>query len=116
MNHTPLPLSRRARRRPARPARARESGLEEEEDDEETCGRCASDSAGREPGGNVDVYDSGGVGFTITKLQYVVQSALTGYVLDETDSGINIVDDNGHHFDGSTTANVLNTGKVVHLP
>ena len=100
---------------------------------------------------NVEVYDSGGVGFTITKLQYVVASALTGSVLDTVDSGVNgthfpvfgrvvrqyhesayrmenfskeakvtvnynIVDDNLHHFDGSTVANVLLNGKIVVRP
>jgi hypothetical protein len=97
---------------------------------------------------NVEVYDSGGVGFTITKLQYVVASAQSGVVLDQIDSGVNgthfpalgrvvrqyhenayrmenfsrqakvtvnynIVDDNLHHFDGSTGANVLFNGTVV---
>jgi hypothetical protein len=100
---------------------------------------------------NVEVYDSGGVGFTITKLQYVIASATSGYVLDQVDSSVNgthypalgrivrqwhenayrmenmskqakvtvnynIVDDNGHHFDGSTNANVLFTGSFVRLP
>jgi hypothetical protein len=99
---------------------------------------------------NVEVYDSGGVGFTITKLQYVVASAQTGFVLDTVDSKVNgthygafgrvvrqyhetpysmensareakvtvnynIVDDNLHHFDGSTVANVL-LGEIVVRP
>ena len=97
---------------------------------------------------NVEVYDSGGVGFTITKLQYVIASAQSGFILNEVDSGVNgthylafgrvvrqlhegpyrmenftkqakvtvnynIVDDNGHHFDGSTKANVQFIGPIA---
>jgi hypothetical protein len=101
---------------------------------------------------NLEVYDSGGVGFTISKLEIVVASALTGFVLSRvTDSGTagvhypalgrvvrqfhespyrmenftrqakvtvnySIVDDNGHHFDGSTLADVLHYGEIVVRP
>jgi hypothetical protein len=98
---------------------------------------------------NLEIFDSGGVGFTITQIETVVASATSGIVInrsvDTASAGThypalgrvvrqyhngpyrmenftrqgkvtvnyNIVDDNGHHFDGSTNANVLYNGEVL---